>query len=57
MTKKEKQLLSLDVVYLSVASAFLISYLYAGDINDLLFLILITSFYLRIKIYRWKKYH
>lgn len=57
MTKKEKQLLSLDVVYFSVASAFLISYLYAGDINDLLFLILITSFYLRIKIYRWKKYH
>lgn len=57
MTKFKKKLMSLDVVYFSVASVFFIAYLYAGDIYDLMFFVVMTYYYMRIKIYRWKKYH
>lgn len=57
MTEKKSKLLSIDVVYLVFALLLFLYYFEAGNVLDLLFFVVITVYYIRIKIYRWKKYH
>lgn len=57
MTEKNSKLLSIDVVYFVFSILLAICYFEARSIYDLMLLIIATIYYIRIKIYRWKKYH
>ena len=57
MTNKIEKLLSLDVVYSVFSLILLMCYFEGENFYSLLFLFVTTIYYIRIKIYRWKKYH
>ncbi|MBQ2910196.1 MAG: hypothetical protein IJE53_05270 [Bacilli bacterium] len=57
MTEENKKLLSLDVAYFIMIMLMTLCFLDAKNVFDLLFLAVTTFYYIRVKIYRWKKYH
>lgn len=57
MTKEKNKLLSLDVVYLVFGILLIICSLQSNNVLDWLLFVVTTFYYIRIKIYRWKKYH
>ena len=57
MTKENSKLLSLDVVYLVFGILLIICSLQSNNVLDWLLFVVTTFYYIRIKIYRWKKYH
>ena len=57
MTSEKSKLLSLDVGYFILVLLMISNYVEARSVVDLLFFIVMTFYYIRIKIYRWKKYH
>ena len=56
MTNEKCSLLSMDVVYFVFIMFMILCFLGAKNVVDLLFLAVTTFYYIRIKIYRWKKY-
>lgn len=57
MMNEKRKLLSLDVVYLIFSLILVLYYIEEKNLIDLLFLVVATIYYGKIKIYRWKKYH
>ena len=57
MTEENSKLLSLDVVYFFFALIIFMCFLETKEKIDLVFFVITTIYYIRIKIYRWKKYH
>ena len=57
MTEENNELVSLDVVYFFFSLILLICMFVEKDKIDVLLFVVTTIYYIRIKIYRWKKYH
>ncbi len=57
MRDEKSKLLSLDVVYVIFGTLLIICSLQSNNVFDWLLFIVTTFYYIRIKIYRWKKYH
>ena len=57
MTNDNDSLLSLDVGYCIIFLIVVFNYIDSKSIIDLLFFSIITVYYIKIKIYRWKRYH
>jgi len=48
---------TLDVVYFVSIMLLILCFYDAKNVLNMLFLSVTTFYYIRIKIYRWKKYH
>ena len=57
MTNDKCSIVSVDVVYLIIIMLLTLCFLDAKNVVDLLFLVVVTFYYIRIKIYRYKNYH
>ena len=59
MTNEEEvqKVVSLDVVFLWFSIIFILLIIEEKNMLDIIFYIISVIYYLRIKIYRWKKYH
>lgn len=57
MTNEKSSVVSVDVVYLIVIMLLTLIFLDAKNVVDLLFLVVMTFYYIRIKVYRYQKYH
>ena len=57
MTNEKCSVVSVDVVYLIVIMLLTLIFLDAKNVVDLLFLVVMTFYYIRIKVYRYQKYH
>ena len=57
MTNEKSSILSVDVIYLVVIMLLTLCFLVAKNVIDLLFLVVVTFFYFRIKLYRYQNYH
>lgn len=57
MTKEKNSVVSVDVVCLVIIMLLTLCFLGAKNVVDLLFLVVVTFYYIRIKVYRYQKYH
>lgn len=57
MTNEKSSILSVDVIYLVIIMLLTLCFLGAKNVVDLLFLVVVTFYYIRIKVYRYQKYH
>jgi hypothetical protein len=57
MTNEKGSIVSVDVIYLVVIMLLTLCFLDAKNVLDLLFLVVVTFYYIRIKVYRYQKYH
>ena len=57
MTNEKGSIVSVDVIYLVVIMLLTLCFLDAKNVLDLLFLAVVTFYYIRIKVYRYQKYH
>ena len=59
MTNEEEvqKVVSLDVVFLWFSIIFILLIIEEKNMLDIIFYIISVIYYLRIKLYRWKKYH
>lgn len=57
MTNEKSGVVSVDVVCLTIIMLLTLCFLGAKNVVDLLFLVVMTFYYIRIKAYRYQKYH
>ena len=57
MIKNVNNIITFNKLYLFLAVLFIISIINYHNILDIFYLIFLTFYFIRIKLYRWKKYH
>ena len=57
MQDKLEKMFSLDSMYISLGILLIIYIVEEKNIIDVMYFLLLTFYYIKIKVYRWSKYH